>query len=232
MKANVIASALTQLFFPHVCAACGTDALDSKQLLCFSCSSNLPITNFNHHTDNPVEKVFWGRIPLFGAASYMYFSKQSSVQKLMHQFKYKGHKEIGFYFGRKLGESIVDSRRFMELDGLIPLPLHPRKEKKRGYNQAMVLCEGMAEILKVPVFSGAVERALTTDTQTRKSRLERWQNMEGRFRVREPDTLVNKMVLLVDDIITTGATLESCGRELLAVPGLALGVATLAYTAV
>lgn len=228
----MIASAFTQLFFPHVCAACGTDSIDTQQLLCFSCATNLPLTNFNHHVDNPVEKVFWGRLPLFGAASYLYFSKQSSVQKLMHQFKYKGHKEIGIYFGRKLGESIIESRRFMELEGLVPLPLHPRKERTRGYNQATILCEGMAEILKVPVLATAIERSSRTDTQTRKSRLQRWQNMEGRFQVRDLGALQDKMVLLVDDIITTGATLEACGQELLTVPGLILGVATLAYTVV
>jgi ComF family protein len=201
-------------------------------MLCFSCFSNLPLTNFNQYPDNPVEKVFWGRLPVFACASYLYFNKHSLVQSLIHQLKYKGNRDIGHYLGTKLGESVLGSGRFMDLDALVPLPLHPRKMRKRGYNQATILCEAMAEVLRIPVIDNAVTRGSATETQTRKSRLERWQNMEGKFKLADPPLLKNKNILLVDDIITTGATLEACGQELLKIPGLALGIATLAYTSV
>lgn len=174
------------------------------------------------HEDNPVEQQFWGRLPIEHASAQYYFTKESVVQHLVHQFKYDGHQSLGRYLGRLMGYELQAYHRFDDTDVLVPLPLHPLRERKRGFNQATVLCEGLAEVLHLPVLREAVERSAFTDTQTRKSRVERWQNMQGKFEVVDAPSLAGRHVLLVDDVVTTGATLEACGSALLQVPGLRL----------
>jgi ComF family protein len=225
-----IAAGLEHLFFPHVCEGCGTDILAKNQKLCLYCLQRLPLTNFQHYAGNPVEKIFWGRIELVSAASFLYFTKGSLLQHLLHEFKYRNNREIGFFLGKLMGNAFRQSERFAKIDGLVALPLFAAKERKRGYNQAAVLCEGFCEATGIPFLDKAVLRKTATETQTHKNRLERWQNMEGRFEVEKWDMLRNKNVLLIDDVVTTGATLEACGQELLKVPGLLLNIATLAYT--
>jgi ComF family protein len=188
----------------------------------------LPETNFELHPGNPVEKTFWGRLPLVAATSQFYFTKETLMQHLMHQFKYKGNKDLGLQLGRIMGKQINKSGRF-DADALIPLPLFPAKEIRRGFNQAAVLCEGMAESMKIPVLGKVISRPRHTETQTRKGRIERWKNIEGKFLLTGAEIVMNKKVLLVDDVVTTGATLEACGTELLKIPGVQLSVATLCY---
>ena len=190
------------------------------------CIDAMPETNFEIHPNNPVEKTFWGRLPLVGATAQFYFTKESLMQHLMHQFKYKRNKELGMQLGRIMGEQIKKSGRF-EADALVPLPLFPGKEKRRGYNQATILCDGMAEAMKIPVLDKVIVRPQHTETQTKKGRIERWKNMEGKFILSNPDAIRNKHLLLVDDVVTTGATLEACGNELLKAGGVQLSVATL-----
>lgn len=221
---------LTNLLFPKLCTGCGNDLFGREEVLCLQCIDKLPTTNFHLHANNPVEKIFWGRLPLVSASSHLYFTKNSLLQHLLHAFKYKSAVEIGLYFGRCMGRNFLQSNRFNSIDALIPLPLHPRKEKIRGYNQATVLCEGIAEIIKVPVVKSAVIKPRSTQTQTHKDRLGRWQNIEGKFFLADAAPIANKHVVLVDDVVTTGATLESCGRELVNIEGLQLSIATLAYT--
>lgn len=144
----------------------------------------------------------------------------------MHQFKYKNNKDLGLQLGRMMGEQLHKSGRF-EVDGLIPLPLFPVKERRRGYNQATVLCEGMAKAMNIPVLDKVITRPQHTETQTKKGRIERWRNIEGKFILADADALRNKHLLLVDDVVTTGATLESCGNELLQGENVRLSVATL-----
>ena len=195
-------------------------------MLCMRCVDAMPETNFEIHPDNPVEKIFWGRLPLAGATAQFYFTKESLMQHLMHQFKYKGNRDLGFQLGKMMGEQILKSGRF-EADALIPLPLFPAKEKRRGYNQAAVLCEGMAESMHIPVLDRAIIRPQHTETQTKKGRIERWKNMEGKFVLSDPGVVCNKKLLLVDDVVTTGATLEACGNELLKAGNVRLSVACL-----
>lgn len=221
-----IKDSFLHLLFPHVCAGCGSDILNEESVLCMRCMDAMPETNFEIHANNPVEKIFWGRLPLVGATAQFYFTKESLMQHLMHQFKYKRNKELGLQLGRIMGEKIKASARF-EVDALVPLPLFPAKEKRRGYNQATLLCEGMAETMNIPVLDKAIIRPQHTETQTKKGRIERWKNMEGKFILSDPGALRNKHVLLVDDVITTGATLEACGNELLKAGGVQLSVATL-----
>jgi ComF family protein len=219
------------LFYPHVCTGCSSDLLQEDNLLCLHCINDLPHTNFAPYTNNPVEKIFWGRIPLTAAHSEFYFTKESLLQHLIHQLKYKNNTAIGFYLGELLGKSLLNSNRFNNIDYLVPLPLYPDKEHKRGYNQAAIICNGMSAILNVPVLIGNVSRQRFTETQTRKHRTERWENVAGSFVVKNPAALKGKNILLVDDVVTTGATLEACGSMLLQIDNVQLSIAALAHAA-
>lgn len=225
-----IISDFSHLFFPHVCAGCGTDNISRQAPVCMQCINQLPLTNFHAYTNNPVEKYFWGRIPVTGAYSLCHFTESSLIQHLLHQLKYKGNKEVGWFLGRMMGHSLKETDRFSNIDMMIPLPLFASRQKKRGYNQAEILCNGIAEIVKLPVVNDAVIRLTATETQTHKNRIERWANMEGKFELIKPAALAGKHILLVDDVITTGATLEACGQEILKAAGTKISIATLAYT--
>lgn len=227
---NIVNSAL-HLFYPHVCTGCGSDLLHKDNLLCLGCIHNLPHTGFADLPNNPVEKYFWGRIPLTAAYSQFYFSKEFLIQHLIHQLKYKGDTEIGFYLGELMGKTLLNSNRFSSIDALIPLPLYADKEHKRGYNQAGVICNGMSAVMNVPVLNGVVIRQHATETQTRKHRTERWENVNQSFKVAKPSELAGKHLLLVDDVVTTGATLEACGHVILQQANVKLSIATLAYAA-
>jgi ComF family protein len=221
-----IRESFLHLIFPHVCSGCGSDLVDKESMLCMHCMDGIPVTDYEWFKDNPVEKIFRGRLSLLGATAQFYFTKESLMQHLMHQFKYKGNKELGLQLGRIMGTQLKRSHRF-DADVLIPLPLFPIKEKRRGYNQATVLCEGMAEVMNIPVLSSAVLRPQHTETQTKKGRIERWMNMEGKFILNDAASISNKHLILVDDVITTGATLEACGNELLKADNVKLSIATL-----
>jgi ComF family protein len=225
-----VKDSLLHLVFPHVCEGCGSDLLEQQHMICLRCLSSLPQTNYHLHPNNPIEKMFWGRIPLVMASSQFYFTRGSVIQQLMHQLKYRGNKELGIYLGSMMGHAFISTNRFSSFDGLIPLPLYSLKEKKRGYNQATVLCEGISKVTGWPVYKNIVGRTDHTESQTKKGRVERWANMEGRFILLDETKLKDRKVLLVDDVITTGATLEACGRALLQVPGLQLSIATLCFS--
>jgi ComF family protein len=222
-----IKEALLHLAFPQVCAGCGTDVLPAESPICLRCLDALPQTHFTVHSNNPVEKLFWGRLPLAAATAQYYFTKNTLMQRLMHQFKYRSHKALGFYLGQQLGYSFAQTHRFTAVDALVPLPLFAAKERARGYNQAAVLCQGIADVLQKPVLENCIVRTMPTESQTKKNRIDRWQNMEGRFEITDAQALTGKHLLLVDDVVTTGATLEACGRALLAVDSVQLSVVTL-----
>lgn len=221
---------LLHLFFPHVCTGCGSDVLNSNHQLCLHCLTQLPVTNFFQQKDNPVEKHFYGRIPVRNAASNYFFTKDSMLQNLIHSLKYKGNKDIGVYLGKLMGKSLLTSNHYNEIDALVPLPLNPRREKKRGYNQATAICHGISAEWNKPVLEKAVIRTVNTDTQTKKDRINRWKNMDGVFAIKDSLAMRNKHILLVDDVVTTGSSLEACGSEMLKVPGVTLSLATLACT--
>lgn len=226
---QTVREALLHLFFPHTCSGCGNDSVPTHQSLCMRCLCDLPETGFAPHPENPVEKIFAGRLPVQAATSQYYFTKDSLMQRLMHALKYKGDQQLGFQLGLLMGEQLAASSRF-ETDALVPLPLFAAREKKRGYNQAAVLCRGMSVALQVPVLDKLVIRAAATATQTNKRRIERWTNMEGKFQVTDKTGAEGKRLLLVDDVITTGATLEACGQALLEIPGCTLYIASLCAT--
>lgn len=218
------------LFFPHNCEGCGSDILREDHFLCTRCIHHLPETNFISTAFNPIEKLFYGRLPLTAAGAAYYFTKESLLQHILIQLKYKANPEAGYFLGRMMGYALEKTERFQAVDMLIPLPLNPKKEQQRGYNQANLICKGITEIWRRPIETDAVNRILFTETQTRQNRVSRWQNMEGVFSVTDPRLLENKHILLIDDVITTGATLEACGSVILKVPGTSLSIASAAYT--
>lgn len=218
------------LFFPHVCVGCGSDVINTNHQLCLHCTADLPFTNFFSQPGNPVEKKFYGRVPLNNAGSAYFFTKDSLIESLIYELKYKGNKAVGHYMGLLLGNILQKSLRFQHIDMIVPLPLNAMRLKKRGYNQSTVLSEGISEVMGKPVVTDAVIRKVNTETQTHRGRITRWQNMDGVFALSDPSHLKDKHILLVDDVVTTGASLEACGAEILKVTGTRLSIATLAYT--
>ena len=227
---TAIFSPLVHFLYPHNCIGCGSDLIEKENFLCLDCINDLPHTGFALHAGNPVEKIFWGRIPVTSGTSQFYFSKDSVIQNCIHEFKYRGNKKLGLYLGKVMGKSILNCNRFSNIDYLIPLPLFTAKEFKRGFNQSSILCSGINEIMNIPVVTKIVKRVIHTETQTKKGRIQRWENVEKSFSVIEPDLLKGKHILLVDDVITTGATIEACGREILKIEGTQLSVASLAIS--
>lgn len=208
--------------------ACGNSLYHGEKVLCTRCRLKLPKTNFHEHAENPVTKLFWGRAPIDYGTSFFYFRKSSKVQHLMHQFKYSGRKEVGSYCGTLFGMALNNSELFGDADYLIPVPLHPKKKLKRGYNQSEIIASGMSERMTANVDTSTLFRRVNSSTQTKKSRYERFENMDGIFGLRDGYKLEGKHVVLIDDVITTGSTLESCALTLLQIPGIRVSVATLA----
>jgi ComF family protein len=206
---------LLTLVFPEICNACGKPLYKHEQLFCNYCKVKLPYTQFHLQNDNPIEKIFWGRVPIEKAGAYLYFHKGNRVQQLMHRFKYKGKKEIGEFIGTLYGHDLQRNNYFENADMIIPVPLHPNKQKKRGYNQSEHFAIGLSKSLNIPFESNLLIRAHASSTQTKKNRFERWQNVETIFKVTNEQALENKHVILVDDVITTGATVEACTFTLL-----------------
>lgn len=218
---------MLHLLYPNTCVGCGNDILESKNFICLECINDLPHISFALHANNDVEKIFWGRLPVTAAMSELYFSKHSLVQNLVHEFKYRGNKDVGLYLGRMMGKTLLNSNRFKAIDVLIPLPISNKKEIKRGFNQSFILCEGIKEVLNIPVITKAVTRTIYSGSQTKKDRTERWLNVEKSFTVTDSKFIKGKHVLLIDDVITTGATLEACGSQILKEEGTRLSIATL-----
>lgn len=217
------------LLFPELCVACRESLVANEHLLCTGCRYNLPYTNFHLQPDNIVAKQFWGKIRLEGAYALYYFTKGGNIQNLMHQFKYNGMQQIGNLVGAIAGEQLIQNDAFNKIDYIIPVPLHKKRLQQRGYNQSTCFAEGLAQKLNAAVEENNLIRETATETQTHKSRFARFENMQEVFTVKNPERLVNKHVLLVDDVITTGSTLEACGEQLLKIEGLKLSIATIAY---
>ncbi len=221
---------LLHLFFPHICEGCGTDELNESSLLCAKCFTHLPETGFTGTKGNLVEKTFYGRIKIEHATSAFYFTKDSLIQRMMIQLKYKSNKQAGHYLGKLLGMQLQRCPDYDDIDLIVPLPLNPKKQKKRGYNQAEEIAKGISIVWQKPVITNMAYRQFFTETQTHKNRVSRWQTMDGVFAVKNEQQLTGKHILLIDDVITTGATLEACGKALLNVSGTRLSIASVAYT--
>jgi ComF family protein len=219
-----------ELFFPEICLSCENRLISQEKYMCISCWHDLPLTRFHLNPENnKVAQLFWGRLKTEYAAAWFSYKKGSHYQQLIHNIKYKGLKELGFEAGSRYGFELAESPEFNSADIVIPVPLHIKKQKKRGFNQSEWIANGIASGLKKPVIPDNLYRQIHTNTQTRKNRFERWQNVEGIFDVRNPAEFEGKHLLLVDDVITTGSTLEACANPLLKIPDVRVSIVTLAY---
>jgi ComF family protein len=216
------------IFFPKVCAACGKNLITEENVICFDCLYHIPKTNFSTENENIVERLFWGRVKIEHAASYFYFTKQSAFQKLIHKLKYKNSPEIGVELGRLFGQSLRKSEFYDTIDLIVPVPLHLKRKKWRGYNQSECIAEGLSETMNIPIDESTLYRDTETETQTKKSRIARWENVDNIFKLHNPAKFKNKHILLVDDVVTTGATLEACAHGILKAENAKVSIAVLA----
>jgi ComF family protein len=191
--------------------------------------SKIPKTNFCKDKNNPVAQIFWGRVKLENAFSYYYFTKGGSLQNLIHEIKYQGVKELAYELGKEFGMDLKESGIIDGIEMICPVPLHKEKEKRRGYNQSEWLAFGLSEILELPVEKNILKRIIFTSTQTKKNREQRWENVKDAFETADTNKIKNKHILLLDDVLTTGATLEACAQQFLETEGVKVSIATLAY---
>ncbi|WP_430971608.1 ComF family protein [Sunxiuqinia rutila] len=221
-------NAFLELFYPRLCLVCGDKLIATETYLCLKCQLHLPRTNYHNEPDNPMEQLFYGRLPIERACAYFDFKKGSPYQKILHQLKYRGLKQLGEYMGAQFALEIQDTKWIQSVDFLCPVPLHPRKERKRGYNQSYHLAKGLSDKLGIPVEQEALIRKKFSSTQTKKGRYERWENVETIFELRHPERFEGKHLLLIDDVVTTGATLEACGATILRDCSAKISILTLA----
>lgn len=227
---NKYLSGFLHLIYPKICLHCGSSDIFKYQVLCPSCYTQLPFTEFFEIENNNVEKIFWGRLALGPSGAALFFTKNSIVQLLLFELKYKQNKRAGLLLGYIMGDALKKSTRFNEIDYLIPIPVRKNTERTRGYNQSAILCEGIAAVFPIPVLTTVLIKIKKTKTQTHKDRIERGQNRDTLFGIKNAALIFNKRLLLVDDIITTGATVESAGLCLLQAKPALLQFAAAGYT--
>lgn len=218
-----------RLFFPRICPSCNDALVKGEEHICLHCSINLPYTKFESFRGNPVEQVFEGRLPLYFATSLLFFSKHEGVQNIMHQIKYNNQKELAVYIGKLLGERLMTLHQQKNIDAIIPVPLHPKKQHQRGYNQSDYIAQGINEVLNTKIINHYLIREANNESQTKKNRMERWTNVEKVFQINPSTKISGNHFLLVDDVLTTGATLEACALTLKNNINCELSIATLCF---
>ncbi|MCB7482166.1 ComF family protein [Christiangramia sediminis] len=218
------------LLYPTVCHICEAELLKNEELICTSCLHDLPVTSYHLDNENPVKKVFYGRLKIEKATALLHFRKKAGVQHLIHDLKYRGHREIGTYLGKWLGTELSNSDWNTKIDVIIPVPLHKSRLKERGYNQVEDFGKEIAASLNAEYIDDILLKISSTQTQTLKDRLSRWGKLEETLQIQNSDKIVRKHILLVDDLVTTGATLEACAHKLYEVPDIKISIATMAIT--
>jgi len=221
---------ILSLAYPNICKGCSTSLKARQEILCRKCISNLPRTGFEWAKDNPTNQSFWGRTPVVFAASTYYYRKGELLQSLIAMLKYKQRQDVGVFLGRLTGKLLQDSPFFETPDLIIPVPLHPRKFRLRGYNQCDYIAKGISAEIAAPVINSALMRDVYNPSQTKKTRFERWENVSGIFKVAVPQQLIDKHILLVDDVITTGSTLEACCLPISQISGTKVSIVTVGYS--
>ncbi len=216
------------LLFPRLCYACGNHLMRNEKLICTECLILIPRTNYHNEPGNPVEQLFWGRCRIEKAATFSFYNRESRIRSLIHNLKYKGIKEVGYELGKIYGVALKESDFTTDIDIIISVPLHPAKERIRGFNQSEIISQGISDSTGIPFDRNTLLRKNLSSTQTKKSRYERWTNVEGIFCVTDKTGIRDKHILLVDDVITTGSTVESCVTELLKTEGVRVSVVALA----
>ncbi len=217
------------LFFPNICNGCGNELLSNEKTICVTCLSFIPKTGFHLIINNPMQEKFFGRIKIENATSMYYFNKGGTIQHLLHELKYKQKQEIGLLLGAQFARQIEDLKWLQDIDLIIPIPLSRKKLRIRGFNQSECIAKSMADHLNKTMDSTSVIRNRHTESQTNKSRIERHANVKDAFIVAHPEAIRHKHILLLDDVITTGATLEACAEAILKVQGTKASIVTLAY---
>lgn len=217
------------LFYPDLCAGCNTSLMKNEYVICTNCIYQLPLTNFHKDPENKLSKQLWGRFQFQQASSFVFFRKGGHIQRIMHQLKYNNRPEAGLKMGELYGYQLASFKNWEIPDVIIPVPLHPARQRKRGYNQSEFIARGLSTVLEIPVILSQLVRTENTETQTKKSRFARYENLKTGFRYRGNYDLTGKHVLLVDDVVTTGATLEACSNSLLLIEGTQVSIATLAF---
>ncbi|WEK19719.1 MAG: phosphoribosyltransferase family protein [Candidatus Pedobacter colombiensis] len=222
-------SDLVALLFPNLCCGCSTSLYHGEEQLCTKCIYYLPYTDHHLHTENAAARQLWGRLPCHAVMSLLYFKKGARTQNIIHNLKYRGRKDLGIKLGNMIAQKLLLSTAYDGIDLIVPVPLHRRREHQRGYNQSLCIAQGISSVLKVPVNTYCLLRKRSTTTQTKKGRYNRFENMLGVFSITDPTMLKGKHILLVDDVITTGATLEACGIVLFEAKISKLSIATVAF---
>lgn len=217
------------LFFPNLCAACGTSLVSQERVICTKCIFELPRTRFHLDPENILAKQFWGRVKLEQASAFVHFQKGSKVQHIMHELKYKNRPEAAARMGELYAQDLKTSDHWIRPDVIIPVPLHASRFRRRGYNQSEEIAKGLASVLKIPIDTKSLVRITNTSSQTRKNRFERYENLLSAFALKKPAVLASRHILLVDDVVTTGATLEACCVELMKVKGVKVSICAMAY---
>ena len=218
------------LFYPRLCAACGDALQQNETCLCLDCMLHLLETQFHKSHFNPLRETFDGRVPVEEVTALMSYKKANHVQKILHHLKYKGEKEIGSVLGEYLGGQLITEQRYQDIQFILPIPLHPKKKRKRGYNQSEWIAKGLSKGMGIPYLTDVLLRTRFTDTQTQKSRFARWQNVKEVFSLQNTEKIAYSHVLVCDDVLTTGATTEAAIRKLREIEGVRVSVATLAAT--
>ncbi|MGZ3866021.1 MAG: ComF family protein [Bacteroidia bacterium] len=223
-------SDFTALIYPRVCVACGNSLFKHEEPVCNLCYTSLPKTDFHQTPENPVSKIFYGRADVKMASGFLFFQKKGIVQKMLHSLKYRSKPEVGVLLGKWYGADLKKSGVYSQCDYIIPVPLHKNRQRKRGYNQSEYFAIGLSQELNIPVLNNVLLKKHFTETQTYKTREERWQNTMHSFEIQNPHLLAGKSILLVDDVITTGATTEACVLQLQKAMVGPVYVASIAYT--
>jgi ComF family protein len=227
MKSNPFVD-FFNLLFPNLCVVCNENLHRNEHHICYECLNKVPKTNYHLQSNNPIEKRFWGKIPIQSATAFFFFQKGSPFQKLLHALKYKGNKGIGEVLGKYAAAELLDSPNFATVDVIIPVPLHPKKYRQRGYNQSECIANGLSQVLGKPQDTTTLQRIRENTTQTKKGVFERYENTEGIFELVNINTFSGKHVLIVDDVLTTGSTIEACIRALLITENIKISIFCLA----
>lgn len=222
--------AISHLLYPNICFGCKKNEISADEWICFNCLSTLPYTGFESIRDNTVEHLFWGRTQLKFASSCFFYVEKTPIQRLIHEVKYKERQQLGKWLGQLMGKQLQSSFQMYQVDMMLPMPLHPKRQKQRGYNQASLLCEGIQRVGVYHYQEDLLIRKINTETQTKKTRIERWNNVNEVFAVTNPEKIFNKHIVIIDDVITTGASTEACASLLLNQGARAVSICSLAFT--
>ena len=217
------------LIYPRHCEACANSLFKHETFICNHCRLNLPKSNYHKNTENELSRTFAGRVPLQNSLCFYLFEKNGKVQKLLHAIKYQNQKELALFVGNLYAKDLEKEETIYDFDVIVPVPLHYKKLKARGFNQSEWFAKGLAGGLKKPLDVSSFERTQETSTQTKKKKYQRWENVEGIFSLKNKQAFINKHILLVDDVITTGATIEAAWMALKDVEGITLSVASIAF---